>query len=123
MKTFTTSTGNAYLVMDYGKNSIPTDDIKYIEGDGNYSNFQLSKGKSFISSFTLRTFTSKLNEERGFFSPRKGLLINLNYANEIVTRGNSKFIKMKDGKELQLSRRKGRELIDFLKDTKWDIGV
>lgn len=123
MKTFTTSTGNAFLVMDYGKNSVPAEDIKYIIGDGNYSNFQLSKGKSFISSFTLRTFTKKLNEEIGFFSPRKGLLVNLKYAVEILTKGNEKYLKMKDGNELLLSRRKGKELIQFLKETQWNVAV
>lgn len=123
MKTFTNITGNSFLIMDYGKSSIPAKDIKYIRGDGNYSYFQLSEGRTFISSFTLKTFAQKLNEDDGFFSPCKGILINVRHADEIIMRGNSKFVKMVDGKELQISRRRGREFLEFIKNGGWDIGT
>jgi DNA-binding LytR/AlgR family response regulator len=121
MKTFTTKTGLSCIVMDYGKNAIVSKNIKYIEGDGNYSKIKLDQGKSLISSFTLRTFCKELNHDKNFFSPRKGLLINLNYVNEIVVRGKSKYAKMRDGSELSISRRRGKEFLEFIKENHWDI--
>lgn len=121
MKTSTNLSGTPFFILNYGKRKLPITDIKYIVGEGNYSNISITSGKGIMSSFTLRTFTEELNSHENFFSPRKGLLINLNFLKEIIQENGTLFVKMDDGKKHILSRRKGRSLIDYLKERNWKI--
>lgn len=121
MKTYYTSAGTPVLVMNYGKSAISTNDIKYIKGDGNYSNIQVASGKKMVSAFTLNVFTKTLAAEKNFFSPNKGILINLNHLECIEIKNGSKYVKMKDGQELPISRRKTKSFMEYLETNHWDV--
>lgn len=121
MKTYYTTTGTPILVMNYGKSAISANDIKYIKGDGNYSNIQVSSGKKMVSAFTLNVFTKTLGSEKNFFSPNKGILINLNHLKAITVRNGSKYAMMKDGQELPISRRKMKPFIEYLETNHWEF--
>lgn len=124
MKTFTTTNGIKCIVLNYGKKPIYATNISYIEGEGNYSTIQCINEKKIFSSFTLKMFSQHLLEDFNFFCPRKGLLINLDELKGIIIKDGCKFIQMNDGTKHAISRRKGRDLIEFISAAKkWEVEV
>lgn len=111
-KSLNMSESNNKLVVPVreGYEFIKTADVLYIAADENYSHIHLSSGNSKLASKTLGYFEEKLEGER-FFRIHKSHLINLQ---EIVAyeHGNGGFVKMTDGKRLEVSRRKKKELLD-----------
>ncbi|MCE7993646.1 MAG: response regulator transcription factor [Roseivirga sp.] len=93
-----------------GYEFLKTSDVLYITADENYSNIHLAGGSAKLASKTLGYFEDKLEGEN-FFRIHKSYLINLQ---EIVAyeHGNGGFVKMADGKRLEVSRRKKKELLD-----------
>ncbi|WP_341224458.1 LytTR family DNA-binding domain-containing protein [uncultured Arcticibacterium sp.] len=123
MKIFITKTGVPCILLNHGKRMIHTPSIKYIEGDGNYSNINVANGESLISSFTLRLFSDQLKANSNFFSPRKGLLVNLKFVKEVLTKSGALFARLETGETLPLSRRKGRALIEYINDNELSIEI
>ncbi|WP_162628109.1 LytTR family transcriptional regulator DNA-binding domain-containing protein [Arcticibacterium luteifluviistationis] len=123
MKTFTTQSGVPCILLNHGKRVILAPRIKYIEGDGNYSNIKVEGGESLISSFTLRLFSDGLSTNTNFFSPRKGLLLNLNFLEEIQLKSGTLYARLRTGEVLPLSRRKGKSLIEYISDNKLKIQI
>ncbi len=123
MKTYTNNSGTYCLLLNHGKQIIPTQKIRYIEGEGNYSTLNIDGGGKLISSFTLRLFNDHLKSQTYFFSPRKGLLINLYYLKEIKVSGGLYYAKLRRGDLLQLSRRRGKALIEYINANNWNIPV
>lgn len=93
-----------------GYEFIKTSDVLYIIADENYSHIHLSSGNSKLASKTLGYFEEKLDAE-SFLRIHKSHLINLA---EIASyeHGNGGFVKMTDGKRLEVSRRKKKELLE-----------
>ncbi|MCP9762253.1 LytTR family DNA-binding domain-containing protein [Lacihabitans soyangensis] len=120
MKTTFTSTGLPCLVLNYGKQTLPSPEIQYIEGEGNYSLIQTSANKILTSAFTMRLFSDQLASQSNFFSPRKGLLLNVDYLKSVDCKEGVYYALMKDGKSHVLSRRKGKAFLDYLSDYKLD---
>lgn len=106
--------GQKGLLLNYGKIHINVDAIRYIEGDGNYSHINLVQNKAYTSSFTLKIFSEKLAANKVFFSPRKGLLLNLNFLQEVFYKTGGLHAKLHSGEVLPLSRRRGKALLDHL---------
>lgn len=124
MKTYTTTDGEKCIVLNYGKKPIYATQISYIEGEGNYSTIKCRDKGTIFSSFTLKMFSQYLLGETNFFCPRKGLLINLNELKRIIIKDGYKFIAMNDGSKHPISRRKGRNLIEFIAEAnKWEVEI
>ncbi|AWV98768.1 LytTR family DNA-binding domain-containing protein [Arcticibacterium luteifluviistationis] len=124
MKIYTTECGVKCLVLNYGKSPIHATQISYIEGEGNYSTIKCRNEGVIFSSFTLKVFSQHLLKESNFFSPRKGLLINLNELKKILIKDGNRFVLMNDGSRHPISRRKGKSLIDFIGQTdKWQVDI
>ena len=87
MKTTFTSTGLPCILLNYGKQTLPSPEIQYIVGEGNYSLIQTSANKILTSAFTMRLFSDQLSSQNNFFSPRKGLLVNVDYLKSVVCKG------------------------------------
>jgi len=120
MKTTFTHAGNPCLVLNYGKQALLTKEIKYIVGDGNYSSITTKTQGVLLSSFTLRLFSDSLGSFQNFFSPRKGLLINIDYLENVFQKDGVYYAKMKDGNQHILSRRKGRAFVEYLLSNELD---
>ncbi len=114
MKTYINKEGVPCILMNYGKFALPTNSIACIEGEGNYSVIQQIDGKKVHSSFTMRVFSDYLQRQGHFFSPRKGLLLNIHEIQKIEYKKGSLFAILKNKQRHLLSRRKGRQLINYL---------
>jgi len=123
LKIFITQSGEPCLLLNHGKRMIPSPRIRYIEGEGNYSNIKIEGGESLTSSFTLKLFSDELKANSDFFSPRKGLLLNLNFLKEVLSKSGTLYARLRTGETLPLSRRKGRALIVFINDNNLKIRI
>lgn len=120
MKATETSKGFPCLLLNYGKQILPTPEIQYIEGEGNYSLIRTTLNGVLTSAFTLRLFSEKLLHQENFFSPRKGLLLNIDFLESVNEVEGIFYAKMEEGKSHILSRRKGKAFLDYLLDNKLD---
>lgn len=115
MNTFTNTMIPGKLIYNYGKKAVEFNSIKYIESyAGNYSMIRLNDKGYICSSFTLKHYTTKLEGKCNFFLARKGLLLNLNFIEEIVEDNGVKSVKLSTGEVFRLSRRLGSRLIEHL---------
>ncbi len=87
-------------------------DIIRIEGIRNYAIFYLNDGSSFLSARTLKIFDEQL-ADYGFVRIHKANLINLEYMAEYDAK-NLNFVTMKNGNQVQISRRKRRDFSEKL---------
>ncbi|MGR3810353.1 LytTR family transcriptional regulator DNA-binding domain-containing protein [Jiulongibacter sp. NS-SX5] len=108
--------GKHYILLNHGSIQLDTSQIRYIEGDGNYSHLYLKNKAPILSSFTMKLFSDELERNSQFFSPRKGLLLNLSFLQDIIQEDRSYTAIMKNGDVLKLSRRRGKALMSFLKE-------
>lgn len=106
--------GQKILLLNHGRTQIHVDAIRYIEGDGNYSHIKMVQNRAYTSSFTLKIFTEELEDSEVFFSPRKGLLLNLNFLKEVFYKSSVLHARLHSGEVLPLSRRRGRALLEHL---------
>lgn len=90
--------------MNTAKLIIPNE-IVYLEADQNYSILHLKNGRKSISAFTLKYFHNKV-EINHFLRIHRSFLLNPSYINCIYKIGSIIFIKMSNGKEIQVARRK-----------------
>ncbi|MBA4850279.1 LytTR family DNA-binding domain-containing protein [Emticicia sp. BO119] len=92
--------------------TISPDNIIYLEADVNYSIFHFENGKKRISSFTLKYYENK-EETNHFLRIHRSYLLNPHYIISIYKRGHNSFIKMANGKEIKVSRRKRGLIADL----------
>lgn len=106
------------LSFNYGKVHISAKNVKYIESVyGNYSLVKFTDRKQIVSAYTLNHYLEMLDISDGFFNIHKGILINLDFLEKIEKRTDGSYALMTDGSNFRMSRRKGRDLINFLKTT------
>ncbi|MCP9764336.1 hypothetical protein EGI31_15435 [Lacihabitans soyangensis] len=117
MNTFTNTLVPEKLIYNYGKKAVEFNTIKYIESfAGNYSMIRLNNKGYICSSFTLKHYTTKLEGKCNFFLARKGLLLNLEFVDEIMEEKGVKSVKLSTGEVFKLSRRLGSRLIEYLNE-------
>lgn len=121
MKTSINKDGIPCILMNYGKFSLPTNSIACIEGEGNYSVIQQTDGQKVHSAFTMRVFSDYLLGQQNFFSPRKGLLVNIHELVKVVNKGGSLYAVLKNKQRHILSRRKGKQLLNYLQFNGFDV--
>ncbi len=89
-------------------------DILYCEASGNYSNFHFNNQQVVCTSKTMHEYEVLL-EDAGFVRIHKSYLVNLQHAKEYI-RGEGGSLKLSDGTELEVSRRKKDILMTKMKE-------
>lgn len=120
MKTTFTTTGTPCIILNYGKQALPAPEIQYIVGEGNYSLIRTKADGLLTSSFTMRLFSNSLETFNNFFSPRKGLLLNVDYLEKVYLKEGTYYAMMADGQSHILSRRKGKAFLYYLLENELD---
>ncbi|GAB2579677.1 LytTR family DNA-binding domain-containing protein [Spirosoma areae] len=98
---------------------VAVSDIQYLDGEGNYTWFHLTKGRQKLTSRTLAHYAPLLPD---FIRIHREHLINPAYALNCQRTGpKSAVMLMKDGAKLPISRRRIKEVCETLKlsDNEW----
>lgn len=103
---------NDPLLRITGRVKIETAKIMYLESAWNYTCIHTLE-KQHISSRTLKTLSERVNLD-SFIKISRGLLINVSYIDEINLERKDPFVLLKNGKILNISRRKYNEVVDSL---------
>ncbi len=85
-------------------------EIIRLEGENNYTRFIFSERKPMVVSKTLKEYDDLLRDH-GFIRVHKSYVINRQY---IVSVDKEGFIKMKDGSDIEISRRRKEEVMGVL---------
>ena len=80
-------------------------EIAYLEANINYTIFHLGNGKKFVSSTTLKRHAAK-EDLQHFVRVNRSILLNPEHISKLSTHGRVIIIRMSNGTELQVSRRK-----------------
>ncbi len=91
---------------------VDINDILFCRSDNSYTTFYLHSGEDVIVSKGLKEYIDLL-EEYGFFRPHQSYLVNLNHVAK-VDKADGGFVVMKNGKEIPVSVRQKKRLIDLL---------
>ena len=87
-------------------------DIHFCKSDNSYTTFFLDDNESILVSKSLKDYESIL-KEYGFFRPHQSYLVNLNHIKK-VDKTDHGFLIMKNKKEIPISIRQKKNLIDLL---------
>ncbi len=94
-----------------GSYFVPTPDIIYAEGHSNYTHFHLTRGRKLIASRTLLEFENLLLDH-GFLRVHKSNLVNIHYVERFISKNGT--LLMKDGIEVEVSRRRKEEVLNAI---------
>jgi two-component system LytT family response regulator len=89
-------------------------DILYLEADSAYTNFHFFDRPIICASKTIHEYETLL-EDAGFLRIHKSYVVNMEYIKEYV-RGEGGSVILKDGTEIEVSRRKKEMLINKMKE-------
>lgn len=90
-------------------------DIIYLEGDGNYTYIHATSGKESYTSKTLKEYGDLLClPGSGFLRIHKRYIINMSFVESLMKDGQV-YVILKNGKRLEVSRRKRSMVLDQLK--------
>ena len=98
-------TADALHVVDFNN-------IVYCRSDNSYTSFYLNSGEEIVVSKGLKEYIDLL-KDYGFFRPHQSYLVNLNYVTK-VEKADGGFVILKNGKEIPVSLRQKKKLIDLL---------
>jgi len=87
-------------------------DILYCRSDNSYTSFYLNSGNEIIISKGLKDYIEML-KDYSFFRPHQSYLVNLNYVAK-VDKADGGFVVMKSGKQIPVSSRQKKKLINLL---------
>ena len=93
-----------------GVQYVTLQEVVRLEADRNYTKIFFTNGKSFLSSKTLAEY-EKLLKDSGFMRVHRSHLINLQHLDRYNRQG---IVLMKDGCEVEVSRRKKEVLVSHL---------
>jgi len=109
METKTAQKQHIRLKIDDTTQFVDFKNIIRLEAQGNYTLFHLSnRTKPVICSRTLKYYIEKLGKEQ-FVRPHQSHLVNKNFIQNIISK-NGKYVVLKDGTEIKVSRRRASEL-------------
>jgi two-component system, LytTR family, response regulator len=102
------------IIIPQGNNQliVPTSELVCLEGDGNYSYLYLSDGSRHLVSKTLKSYAAFL-DSRTFVRIHKSSIINMNYLQAVYT-DPDRFVQLKGGQTIPVSRRRARVVNDVL---------
>lgn len=105
MKT-STLTSNA-IIFDYGKRKVPFESITHFKSEfGNYTKVFLKEQKNFLTAFTLKHYTEKLNDNTSFIVPRKGVMVNKIHVKSVLNQNQEVYVILNSGEKFKVSRRR-----------------
>jgi two-component system LytT family response regulator len=90
-------------------NAVLINDLVYLQALENYTCFHFKDGSSLISSYTLKKHESALPGFT-FLRVNRSTIINSNYVRKVVNKNRTNFIRMKNGLEIRVSRRRQESL-------------
>lgn len=93
---------------------IKISDISHIESDWNYSVSYTAAGEKLVSSKTLKEFEDYLSSYPFFVRIHKSCIVNIHYIAQ-YSKNEPCVIKMKNGFEFEVSRRKKQEVLEKIK--------
>lgn len=88
---------------------VPINEILYLKGEVNYTRFFLRQGEVIMTSKTLKSYASIL-EDHGFFRIHQSFLVNLNEVAEYI-KGEGGLVVISNGDQLSVSRRRKQQFI------------
>lgn len=88
--------------------AIQLDMVTHLQALENYTMFHLLDGKCLISSLTMKRHQDRLTQE--FIRINRSTMINIRYVKGINCKNHTNFIKMLNGKEFKVSRRRSNIL-------------
>jgi len=88
--------------------------LLYIEADGNYSNLHFTDGSMICASKTIHEYEALLDDSN-FVRVHKSHVVNLSHIVE-YTKGEGGILKLSNGKEIDVSRRKKEVLLRKMKE-------
>lgn len=84
--------------------SIPNpQEILFLKGVINYTEFHFKNGKKLVTSYTLKRYEDLLD---GFLRVNKSHLLNPNFISKVFTDGTTKGVQLKTGQKVKVSRRR-----------------
>lgn len=92
---------------------VSSDTITFMEGEGNYTYIYTINGKKYLVSKTLKSLAMNLNSN--FIRVHKSYLINTNFVVERIE--DDRMLRMSCGREINVSRRKIKEISYILNHT------
>ena len=106
--------GNSRIVIAHkaGFNVVRTDDLMYLESSRSYTVFHTASEGRFTASRHIGFFEAQLPKDR-FLRIHRSYMINLDHVKGYKS-GRSSFLVMSDGKQLEVSRRRLKELLSRL---------
>lgn len=84
----------------------------FLEALENYTLFHLCDGTKVISSLTLKRHQENLSNNK-FLRVNRSMLINSQFIVNIILKKDTHFIRLRDGKEIRVSRRRIDTLVDL----------
>ncbi len=91
---------------------VSVDDIVSLEGEGNYTFIFTRDRKKYLIAKTIKGFEGTLNADQ-FIRIHKSHTINLAYV-RTATFGKERYLQMADGRQIPVSRRRHKEIIQQL---------
>lgn len=98
----------------YGMQIVKVQDIIRLEAEGSYTKFYLNHGKTLVISKSLKEYDNLL-PHTDFFRSHQSHLVNMEYLERYDTRDGD-ILRMIDGSEVPISRRKREMLIGKIQD-------
>ncbi len=95
-----------------GFQMVDTANIVFCKADGNYSNFYLKTGEKIMVTKIIKEFEQLLSPDI-FLRIHQSHIVNLKCINRYI-KGEGGVVVMSDGTELEVSRRRKKELISRL---------
>ncbi|MCE4563405.1 response regulator transcription factor [Maribellus sp. CM-23] len=93
---------------------VDADDILFCRSDNSYTTFHLADNEKIMVSRSIREYEELLSGH-GFFRPHQSFLVNLNHVKKI-DKSDGGFIIMKNKKEIPVSFRQKKRLIQMLEN-------
>ena len=87
-----------------GIKMISTDEIIFLEAEGNYTTFHLSAGRTFIDTRTIKTYEQMLPAKQ-FLRTHRSYMVNLDKVDQLL-RDNGNWLSMKNGDKVPVSRQR-----------------
>ncbi len=91
---------------------MPYDEVQYLIASSNYTDIFLVNGKKYTAAKTLKDYEDSLPESV-FYRIHNAHIVNIKHVDKYV-RGDGGYVLMKDGKNLEVSRRKKIEFLEKL---------
>jgi DNA-binding LytR/AlgR family response regulator len=94
------------IITASGKQNANFQEIILLQADVNYTHVYLSNGHKITVAIPLKELEKRFAVCTDFFRTHKSFLINLNYIKNYDDKGSEVFVQMKNGFQIDVSRRK-----------------